>query len=389
MTVPGLYAEWLYEQGLATDNALYQHVRAIDKKKLWKEAKPQAEKKFISYAQYKSVLHDIGLYEEYNPIYYEALFASIFEGIYNDDLSVLKNLRGSDIDGTIVTLREDNGHIYKLKISEELSKKLQELACTDIWSRPNRYNICNVPAIGLYPDTVFKVEKRKTASEKSQRFPYYAKLRKIKDEYIGYNLSPLHLYASGIIYRVKYLLGKHNISLEEAFADNCRNRVAYTIIANELERCNSIIEVGNFRELVKGHVDVFSADITEDIDYDLFEALIIDEPIEEYLEGEALLTTHLSHERNADIVALAKMRFKSSHSGKLFCEKCGFNFYEKYGERGEDFIEAHHVKPIAARRINESTKVEDIVLLCSNCHSIVHCKQPWLSMAELEAILNN
>ena len=32
-------------------------------------------------------------------------------------------------------------------------------------------------------------------------------------------------------------------------------------------------------------------------------------------------------------------------------------------------------------------KCQDIVLLCSNCHSVVHRKQPWLRMSELEAIL--
>ena len=52
-------------------------------------------------------------------------------------------------------------------------------------------------------------------------------------------------------------LEKNNISLDEAFADNSRNRMAHLIISKELIRCNSSIEVGNFRELVKGHLDSF------------------------------------------------------------------------------------------------------------------------------------
>ena len=50
---------------------------------------------------------------------------------------------------------------------------------------------------------------------------------------------------------------ENNIALEEAFAQNSRNKMAHLIISKELIRCNSSIEVGNFRELVKGHLDAF------------------------------------------------------------------------------------------------------------------------------------
>ncbi len=106
----------------------------------------------------------------------------------------------------------------------------------------------------------------------------------------------------------------------------------------------------------------------------------------EYLEGEELSVTHRSHERNTEVVNVAKSVFKATHHGRLYCEVCGFDFREKYGEHGIDFIEAHHVKPIAKRNKNEPTKVEDIVLLCSNCHSIVHRKQPWLTILQLKQI---
>lgn len=107
----------------------------------------------------------------------------------------------------------------------------------------------------------------------------------------------------------------------------------------------------------------------------------------EFLEGEELLVTHHSHERNTEVVNTAKSIFKATHHGRLFCEVCGFDFRERYGERGADFIEAHHTKPIAVRNKNEPTKVEDIVLLCSNCHSIIHRKQPWLSVRQLKQII--
>ena len=59
------------------------------------------------------------------------------------------------------------------------------------------------------------------------------------------------------MHRIKLELEKNNISLEEAFADNSRNKMAHLIISKELMRCNSSIEIGNFREMVKGHLDSF------------------------------------------------------------------------------------------------------------------------------------
>ena len=256
--VLGMYAKWLQEQGVVSDDNLYQMIQSLDKKLLWKKAKPNAKKKFISYEQYQRVIKEIATYEEYNALYYELLFSCIWFGIYNDDLSVLKNLRKSDItDDGVVTLQEDNGHTYKLKIPEKLASDLKQLANINTWQRPNRYGICNVDMRGAYPDSVFKIENRSTASSDSFRFTFYAKLRKIAKEYLEYSLLPLQLYTSGIMYRIKIELEKNGVPLEEAFANNSRNRMAHLIISKELMRCNNSIEVGNFRELVKGHLDSF------------------------------------------------------------------------------------------------------------------------------------
>ena len=256
--VLGMYAKWLKEEGIVADDNLYQMIQSLDKKLLWKKAKPNAKKKFISNEQFKRVVKDIATFEEYNALYYELLFACIYHGIYNDDLSVLKNLRKSDIqDDGVITLREDNDHTYKLKVPEKLALDLKKLADTNIWERRNRFSVCKVEMRGVYSDSTFKVEHRSTASNDSYRFSYYSKLRKIAKEYLEYTLLPLQLYTSGIMHRIKVELDKNNISLEEAFAQNSRNKMAHLIIQKELIRCNSSIEVGNFRELVKGHLDSF------------------------------------------------------------------------------------------------------------------------------------
>ena len=254
----GSYSKWLKEQNIIDNDNLYQITNSLDKKLLWKKCKPNAKKKFISYEDYKRIIKDIATYEEYNALYYELLFSCLWHGIYNDDLSVIKNLRASNIsDDGIVILEEDNGHSYKFRIPEKLATDLKQLASINTWQRPNRFGICNIDMRGVYPDSVFKIENRTTASNDSYRFTFYAKLRKIAKEYLEHSLLPLQLYTSGIMHRIKIELVKNNISLEEAFSQNSRNKMAHLIISKELIRCNGSIEVGNFRELVKGHLNSF------------------------------------------------------------------------------------------------------------------------------------
>ena len=252
------YVKWLQEQNIIKDNNIYQILQSLDKKLLWKKSAPYAKKKFISNQEYEQIIKDIATYEAHNALYFELLFSCIYAGIYSEDLSVIKNLRRSDIlDNGLVTLREDNGHVYKIKIPERLAKDLKQLSYENKWLRPNRFSLCEVDMKGIYSDSVFKVEHRKTSSEASYKFSYYAKLRKISKEYIGHSLLPLQLYTSGIMSRIKVELEKNEISLEEAFAENSRNKTAHMIIEKELIRCNSGIEIGNFRELVKGHLNSF------------------------------------------------------------------------------------------------------------------------------------
>ena len=103
-------------------------------------------------------------------------------------------------------------------------------------------------------------------------------------------------------------------------------------------------------------------------------------------EGKEKLRTHLQRERNPKVIREAKQRFKTKH-GRLFCQACGFDFKEIYGDVGTDYIEGHHTKPISDLSEDSLTMIEDIALLCSNCHRMVHRKRPWLSMNDLQDIL--
>ena len=69
----------------------------------------------------------------------------------------------------------------------------------------------------------------------------------------------------------------------------------------------------------------------------------------------------------------------------LDCMACGFNFEKFYGETGKDFIEVHHVVPLAAAGRTETNPVTDLIVLCANCHRITHSRRHiCLSLDELK-----
>lgn len=69
----------------------------------------------------------------------------------------------------------------------------------------------------------------------------------------------------------------------------------------------------------------------------------------------------------------------------LNCMACGFNFREFYGALGSDYIEVHHVVPVAEFGERSTDPKTDLVVLCANCHRMVHRqKETCLSLDELK-----
>lgn len=89
------------------------------------------------------------------------------------------------------------------------------------------------------------------------------------------------------------------------------------------------------------------------------ESMPLDVDEEEGNEGQLLSRVHRYRERDRSLVKKKKAKFLESHP-KLICEACGFDFEEKYGDRGSDFIECHHTKPVSELEIDGKTKVADL-----------------------------
>lgn len=108
---------------------------------------------------------------------------------------------------------------------------------------------------------------------------------------------------------------------------------------------------------------------------------------QEYEEGNKKEAFHFHIERNKKLIMLKKLKFINQH-GKLFCEVCNFDFYKFYGMRGKDFAEVHHNIPITSKKFLGYTSIDDLTILCSNCHRMIHRHNPWLSIQELKKIIN-
>jgi 5-methylcytosine-specific restriction enzyme A len=107
---------------------------------------------------------------------------------------------------------------------------------------------------------------------------------------------------------------------------------------------------------------------------------------EEAEEGKVLTRLHRTRERDRRIVERRKAKALREH-GTLHCEACGFNFTTRYGERGSGFIECHHTRPVSALRPGEKTRLEDLALLCANCHRMIHIRRPWMTVDQLKQAL--
>lgn len=71
------------------------------------------------------------------------------------------------------------------------------------------------------------------------------------------------------------------------------------------------------------------------------------------------------------------------------CAICGFDFEEKYGDIGHDYIHVHHIVPVSkAEGTYEINPVTELIPVCPNCHAMLHRKDPPLLPVELQIIIN-
>lgn len=94
----------------------------------------------------------------------------------------------------------------------------------------------------------------------------------------------------------------------------------------------------------------------------------------EWSEGSPKLRKHLCRERAPSLREAKKAEFRRTHSGRLFCERCGEDPVAKYKTvSAEACIEVHHAAvQISEMEEGHRTQLRDLQCLCANCHRLVH-----------------
>ena len=81
------------------------------------------------------------------------------------------------------------------------------------------------------------------------------------------------------------------------------------------------------------------------------------------------------------------MKKKKATAENLSCEVCKFDFLATHGEIGRGYIECHHTLPISDYTSGQKTKLQDLAIVCANCHRMLHRRRPWLSITELAGLV--
>lgn len=181
--------------------------------------------------------------------------------------------------------------------------------------------------------------------------------------------------------KIKLLINEMEYNIDSFMKDNSKwntfmlkfSKNAYYDEANENKADRIIKYTSLFTAMV---LSIVTYEINGYDDEELLKSFI------EVSEGTAKQIKSIKYERNPinRQICLANKGYK--------CSVCGFNFEKKYGIIGKDFIEVHHIVPVSKMGDNyKIDPIKELYPLCSNCHSMIHRKDPPYSIEELKKIL--
>lgn len=145
-------------------------------------------------------------------------------------------------------------------------------------------------------------------------------------------------------------------------------------------------DFGNDRAKLKVVADALRTAAT--LPDELWKPASIAEGITEAEEGRVLTRLHAIRERSSKLVESKKQQ-ALHRLGRLECEACMFDFERNYGDIGKGYMECHHLKPLSTLATIETTRLEDLALICANCHRIIHRPVVWLTLPQLQATIRN
>ena len=88
-------------------------------------------------------------------------------------------------------------------------------------------------------------------------------------------------------------------------------------------------------------------------------------------EGERSFILHQQIERDRKLRAAKIFDFLKNNE-RVYCEICLFNFKSTYPFLDNDIIQVHHQTPLSALTMSTKTSLNDLMLICANCHFAIH-----------------
>lgn len=125
---------------------------------------------------------------------------------------------------------------------------------------------------------------------------------------------------------------------------------------------------------VPGYVRLGSSEPSVELDVDIHSVAVN--------EGRRRLVQHLQRERKRTIV-----RMKKKQAASLDCEVCGFSFRRVYGTGAIDYCEVRHLLPLSEADDGAQTHMEDLAIVCANCHRVIHLRNPPYEMEDVRKML--
>lgn len=104
------------------------------------------------------------------------------------------------------------------------------------------------------------------------------------------------------------------------------------------------------------------------------------------LEGEPRMHLHFRRERSGALVDQKRARARNS-AGQLECEVCGFVTQLTYPELEVDICEVHHCKPLGELEEATESRLQDLAILCPNCHRAIHRTKPMMTVKKFRSRL--
>lgn len=102
------------------------------------------------------------------------------------------------------------------------------------------------------------------------------------------------------------------------------------------------------------------------------------------VEGDPRLFFHLRRERDPAL-ARAKREAAEAADGCLKCEACGFVTHATFPGLDGEVCEVHHRLALATASEAVETHLEDLAVLCANCHRAIHRTHPLMSVEDFRA----